>query len=226
MDLKNLLIVFLSIGLIICILISGITVMSNSEINNKLIKTENELKSVNESLQENLTRVIEINLEKNNSEYFLLSYLEGIGKYYNASDLYDEGIIRYDMAIEKYNSGHWSSSSAWFENSMRFFNDAGVKYRETREIFMNSIKNTSIINYQNICQLYVDMMNVSSIAMTYLYEASDFYKESCLFYLDGNYNEAHKSKDNAENKLTYYNDEMIQFNDYQEELKNILIEIG
>ena len=67
------------------------------------------------------------------------------------------------------------------------------------------------------------MMNTSSIAIIYLYEASEFYKSSCEFYLIGDYTEAHESKNNAEKKLTYFNEEMNKFDDYQEELQNTLI---
>jgi hypothetical protein len=70
------------------------------------------------------------------------------------------------------------------------------------------------------------MMNVSSIAIIYLKEASDLYADSCEFYLDGDYDGAHESKDNALLKISYYDEQITIFNNYQIELKNILMEIG
>jgi len=226
MNNKNIFIVILVVGLVICISLAGITIYSNLEIRTELTKTENDLSIMNTNLQENITILIEKTGELKASDSFLKSYLIGLGTYYNASELYDEAGVRYNKASEKYESGYWSSASTWYENSMRWYSDTGLKYREARDIFKEAAKNTSNTTCQNICLLYVDMMNTSSIAVTYLYEASEFYKSSCEFYLIGDYNEAHESKNNAEKKLTYYNEKMNKFDEYQEELQNTLIGIS
>ena len=218
MNNKNIFIVILVVGLVICISLTGITRYSNLEIRTELTKTD-------KNLQENITMLIEKTGELKASDSFLKSYLMGLGTYYNASELYDEAEVRYNKASEKYESGYWSTAITWYENSMRRYSDTGLKYREARDIFKEAVENTSNTTLQNICLLYVDMMNTSSIAMTYLYEASEFYKSSCEFYLIGDYTEAHESKNNAEKKLTYFNEEMNKFDDYQEELQNTLIGI-
>ena len=225
MNNKNIFIVTLEVGIVICIILAGIMIYSNFEIRNELAKMENDLNIMNKNLQENITMLIEKTGELKASESFLKSYLLGLGTYYNASGLYDEAEVRYNKASEKYESGYWSSASTWYENSMRWYNDTGFKYKESRDIFKEAAENTSNTTCKNICLLYVDMMNTSSIAITYLYEASEFYQSSCEFYLTGDYTEAHESKNNAEKKLTYYNEEMNKFDDYQEELQNILIGI-
>jgi len=219
MNNKNIFIVILVVGLVICISLTIITRYSNEEIRTELTKTDT-------NLQENITMLLEKTGELKASDSFLKSYLIGLGTYYNASDLYNEADVRYNKASEKYESGYWSSAITWYENSMRWYSDTGLKYREARDIFKEAAENTSNTTRQNICLLYVDMMNTSSIAMTYLYEASEFYKSSCEFYLIGDYTEAHESKNNAEEKLTYYNEEMNKFDDYQEKLQNTLIGIS
>ena len=218
MNNKNIFIVILVVGLVICISLTGITRYSNLEIRTELTKTDT-------NLQENITMLIERTGELKASDTFLKSYLMGLGTYYNASELYDEAEVRYNKASERYESGYWSTAITWYENSMRRYSDTGLKYREARDIFKEAAENTSNTTRQNICLLYVDMMSTSSIAMTYLYEASEFYKSSCEFYLIGDYTEAHESKNNAEKKLTYFNEEMNKFDDYQEELQNTLIGI-
>jgi len=187
---------------------------------------ENDLNIMDTNLQENITILIEKTEEIEASESFLKLYFRGLGTYYNASELYDESEVRYSKATEKYESGYWSSAITWYENSMRWYSDTGLKYREAKDIFKEAADNTSNMTSQNICLLYEDIMNTSSTAMIYLYESSEFYKSSCEFYLIGDYIEAHESKNNAENKLTYYNEEMNKIDDYQEELQNILIGIS
>ena len=226
MNNKNIFIVILEVGLVICIILAGIMIYSNFEIRNELAKMENDLNITNTNLQENITMLMEKTEEIEASESFLKSYLKGLGTYYNASELYGEAEVRYNKASEKYESGYWSSAITWYENSMRWYSDTGLKYREARDIFKEAADNTSNTTSQNICLLYVDIMNTSSTALTYLYESSEFYKSSCEFYLIGDYVEAHESKYNAEEKLTYYNEEMNKIDEYQEELQNTLIGIS
>jgi len=223
---KNSFIVILKVGLVFCIILTGILIYSNFEIRNEITRMENDLNIMDTNLQENITILIEKTEEIEASESFLKLYFRGLGTYYNASELYDESEVRYSKATEKYESGYWSSAITWYENSMRWYSDTGLKYREAKDIFKEAADNTSNMTSQNICLLYEDIMNTSSTAMIYLYESSEFYKSSCEFYLIGDYIEAHESKNNAENKLTYYNEEMNKIDDYQEELQNILIGIS
>jgi len=46
------------------------------------------------------------------------------------------------------------------------------------------------------------------------------------YYLDGNYDEARDTRDKADEKFTFYENEMLIFEDYQQDLQNILIEFS
>ena len=91
MNNKNIFIVILVVGLVICISLTGITRYSNLEIRTELTKTDT-------NLQENITMLIEKTGELKASDSFLKSYLMGLGTYYNASELYDEAEVRYNKA--------------------------------------------------------------------------------------------------------------------------------
>lgn len=178
------------------------------------------------NLQENISKLNEKTDELNMSDSFFNSYLNGLGMYYTALDLHETVTYKYDHAKERYESGHWSNALAWFWDTIDWCEDTNKKYQEARDVFRDVIKYTTNVTYQNICNIYANMMNVSSIAIVYLNEASDLYADSCEFYLDGDYNGAHDSKDNAVVKMSYYDEQISIFNNYQLELKNILMDIG
>lgn len=185
-----------------------------------------ELDSLKINLQENITKLTEKSEEFNMSESFLKSYLNGLGMYYTALDFHATVNYKYDSAQERYQSGHWSNALAWFWDTLDWCEDTKKKYQAARDTFIDAGKNTTNITYQNICNIYADMMNVSSIAIIYLNEASDLYADSCEYYLDGDYDNAHDSKDNAVLKMSYYDQEITNFENYQIELQNILMEIS
>jgi hypothetical protein len=149
-----------------------------------------------------------------------------LGTYYDAIEIQDAAVYRSEQAFIKYNDGYWSKSLAWYWDAMDWYSDAGEKYREARDVFENASKYATNITYKLICQIYSDMMNLSSNAMIYAYEASDYYSKACEYYLISNYNAAHASRDQAVLKMSFHDEEMVQFENYQEELNNILIRIN
>jgi len=210
----------------IAFIIASIFLVQNFDGNEDISKVNQELNTLKINLQENITKLTEKSEEINMSESFLKSYLNGLGMYYTALDLHDNVKYKYDQAQERYQSGHWSNALAWFWDTIDWCEDTNKKYQEARDVFREAKKNTTNNTYQNICNIYANMMNVSSIAIIYLKEASDLYADSCEFYLDGDYDRAHESKDNALLKISYYDEQITIFNNYQIELKNILMEIG
>ena len=132
----------------------------------------------------------------------------------------------YDKALDKYNDGYWSSALGWFWDCSDRYKDTGKKYMQVRNIFDNASKSTSNETYMSICSIYYDIMDINAIAISYLVEASDYYAESCDYYLENNYEDAHDSRDNAETKIGFYNEELSKIEDLeidlQELLKNII----
>jgi len=213
----------LLIGLIFFICLTIILFISNIISINQY---EDDLNSLNLNLQENITKLSEETEKLNSSESFLNSYLNGLGYYLSAIQSHNKTDYKYDEAIKKYDKGDWSSALAWFEDSLKWFKITDDKYKVTSDIFNKTIKYTSNETYQNICDIYLKMINTSSNAIIFLSEASEFYVSVCENYLDGNYNEARDSRDKAEEKFNFYKDEMLVFEDYQQDLQNILIELS
>jgi hypothetical protein len=225
MDFYKLISLVLVIVLVISIITFAIFISSDSDENNDIIVLENELKMLNESLHDNITRLFLIEQELNSSESFLMSYLKGLGTFYSAVELEESVDYKFDESMQRYDSGYWSNALAWFWDTSKWCDDANEKYLEARDIFIETGKYTLNETYKSICSLYADMMNVSSLSLVYLNEASDLYASSCEYYLDGQYSDAHNSKDNAELKLSYYEEEKSNFDEYQLELQDILMEI-
>jgi hypothetical protein len=115
---------------------------------------------------------------------------------------------------------------AWFEDTVKWCIIASNNYSETNDIFKNTIQYASNKTYDKICTLYLQMINTSSNAIDYLHEASDFYVSCCEYYLDGDFNEGRDSRDKAEEKFKFYEEEMLIFEDHQQNLQNILIDLG
>jgi len=187
---------------------------------------EDDLNTLNLSLEENNTKLLEKTEKLNSSESFLNSYLNGRGYYLSAIQSHNNVDYKYDEAIKRYDKGDWSSALAWFEDSVKWCTITGDKYKETNDIFNITIKYASNETYQNIVDTYLKMINTSSNAIVFLYEASEFYVSVCEYYLDGNYDEARDNRDKADEKFTFYENEMLIFEDYQQDLQNILIELS
>jgi hypothetical protein len=214
--------IIFAIGLII----ASILLVINLDGNEDTSETNQELISLKADLQDKINKLSEKSEELNMSESFLNSYLNGLGMYYTALEFHDNVTYKYDQAQERYQSGHWSNSLAWFWDTSDWCEYTKNKYQEASDVFIEAMKNTTNNNYEDICNIYANMMNVSSIAIIYLNEACDLYADSCEFYLDGDYDGAHESKDNAVIKISYYDEQIDIFNDYQLELKNILMNVN
>jgi hypothetical protein len=213
----------LLIGLIlfICLTIILLVVHINS-----INQYEEDLNSLNMSLQENISKLLEEKEKLNSSESFINSYLNGLGYYLSSNLNLNKADYKYDEAIKKYDKGDWSSASAWFDDSIKWCKITIDEYKKTDNIFNKTIKYTSNETYQNICNIYLKMINTSSNATIYLSEASEFYLSVCEYYLDGNYDEARENRIKAEEKFNFYEDEMLVFEDYHQDLQNILIELS
>jgi hypothetical protein len=210
----------------IAFFIVSIFLVLNIDEENDISETNKELNSLRIYLQENITKLSEKSEEFNMSESFLNSYLNGLGLYYTALDSHETVTYKYDTGQDRYQSGHWSNALSWFWDTMDWCEETNKKFQDARDVFREAVKYTTNKTYQNICNIYANMMNVSSIAIIYLNEASDLYADSCEFYLDGDYDGAHDTKDNAEIKMSYYDEQITIFNNYQLELKNILMDVS
>ena len=217
---SHLIIIFVIVA---CIIIVSLIGFININLNNELNDIKTQLNLSNSNLQENKIKLSEKSEMHNNSENFFKTYLNGLGTYYTAIELQESADYWFNKALEKYDDGYWSSALGWFWDSMDRYTNARIKYNEARGIFKNTSFYTNNTNYLDICSLYYKIMNASSIGMIYLYEASDYYADSCNYYLDNNYEYAHDSKDNAENKITFYNTEINKIDDYQLDLQEFLL---
>jgi hypothetical protein len=210
----------------ICFIIALISLTLSYNGNEDENELNQDINSLKISLQETLTKLTEKSEELNMSESFLNSYLNGLGMYYIALDNHSAVNYKFDEALEGYLSGHWSNALSRFWTTNEWCKDTNNNYQEARDIFIEAGEKTTNITYQNICNIYANMMNVSSIAIIYLNEASELYADSCEYYLDGDYDMAHNSKDNAVIKLSYYDEEISNYENYGLELQNILMEIS
>jgi len=213
----------LMIGLILFICLTMILFIFNTISINQY---EDEINSLNSSLEENITKLLEKTEKLNSSESFLTSYLNGRGYYLSATQSQNKANYKYDEGIKRYDQGDWSSALAWFEDSVKWCTITGNEYKESHDIFKKTIKYTSNETYQNIVDIYLKLINTSYNATVFLYEASEFYVSVCEYYLDDNYDEAHDNRDKADEKFTFYENEMLIFDEYQQDLQNILIELS
>jgi hypothetical protein len=187
---------------------------------------ENDLESLNLNFQENITKLVEESEKLNSSNNFLNSYLNGHGYFLSAIQNHNNADYKYDEAIKIYDTGNWGSALAWFEDSLKWCKITDDIYEIANDIFNNTIQYTSNETYKNICEIYLRMLNSSDNATKLLYEASEFYISVCENYLDGNYDEARNIRKKGEEKFDYYKDELLIFEDYKQDLQNILIELN
>ena len=219
MDIYKIAILILGIGLIVSISVaSGIYVSNTSYINN----IENELDLANTNLQENVSKLSNKTSELNSIESFFNSYLNGLGLYYESIEIHENADYKFDQAKERYQTGYWGPALAWFEDSVDWYSNTIDKYKEARNVFNNASEFTSNQTYKEICNLYYQMMDKTSIAIVYLFEASEYYVLTCELYLEGNSVEAQQNKNIAEDKISFYEQEMEIVQEYNEDLQNIL----
>lgn len=219
---KNILI----IGLVLLIIIIAVLSILNLNLSNKISETtvKNNLLELN--LQENITKLTENASKLNASEKFLTTYLQGLGKYYIALETNDKANVKFNTANEKYNDGYWSAALAWYRDTSNWFDNARADYESSKNTFQIAEKYTTNTSYKNICNLHINIINTSSVAMVYMFEAVGYYASACEYYLEGKYNDANNMKDLAEDKITFYQFEIDKIESYQSDLKNQLIELG
>lgn len=222
---KNVYIIFVIIIILISIFV---IVLGADDIlkREELSTNKNELSITKMNLKDNITKLTNTTELLNMSNLFFNTYLVGLGTYYNATEIQETAEYKMEQARIRYDDGYWSNSLAWYWDSMNWFNNAWQKFEEAKLIFDNTTKYSTNSTYQNICIIYSHIMNTSSDAMIYAYEASEYYAKTCEFYLDNNYKSAYDSYNNAELKMTYYDEEIAAIQDYQNELNIILVEIN
>ena len=222
---KNIMIV-LGIVLIVLIGVSVVLGFSNIDLRQKLSLKNTELNMIQNKLDDNITALNDKTESLNLSNLFINTYLEGLGSYYDATEIQESADNKLDQAQIKYDNGYWSKALAWYWKAMEKYTDAWQKFNETKVIFNNAIEYEINKTYLDICLIYSNIMDASSNAMIYIYEASENYAAACEFYLDNDYNAAHKSMETAELKMTYYNEEIETVEDYLYNLNIILSEIN
>jgi len=222
---KNIMIV-LGIVLIVLIGVSVVLGFSNIDLRQKLSLKNTELNMIQNKLDDNITALNDKTESLNLSNLFINTYLEGLGSYYNATEIQESADYKLDQAQIRYDNGYWSKALAWYWKAMEKYTDAWQKFNETKVIFNNAIEYEINKTYLDICLIYSNIMDASSNAMIYIYEASENYAAACEFYLDNDYNAAHKSMETAELKMTYYNEEIETVEDYLYNLNIILSEIN
>lgn len=216
----------LGVLLIIVIVIALGLAVSNGMLNAELSVKNTKLEQTKENLEDNITKLHEKSDLLNASNLFFNTYLQGLGTFYNATVIQETADYKMGQADTRYDTGYWSKALAWYWDATEWYNEAGQKFREAKKVFQNASEYALNSTYRNICVLYYEMMNVSSNAMIYAYEASDYYATACEHYLNNNYNAAHDQIDIAELKMTYHNEEIDLFHEYQEELNRILTTIN
>ena len=207
----------------------GVTVvlgLSNGDLRQELSLKNTELNLIQKKLDDNLTTLNEKTESLNLSNLFINTYLEGLGAYYNATEIQETADYKFGQARIRYDDGYWSKALAWYWDAMDWYNVAWQKFNETKLIFNNAIEYEINKTYLDICFIYSNIMDASSNAMIYAYESSEQYAAACEFYLDNDYDAAHKSNENAELKMTYRNEEIETVEDYQYGLNILLSEIN
>lgn len=197
----------------------------NVNLNDELLQKNADFDSINNKLNDNITKLQEMKNELNQSNKFFNTYLKGLGSYYNATKIQEKADYKFDQAENKYDAGHLSNALAWYWDASDWYYDAWVKLNDTKKIFEMSSNYEVDIVYINVSSLYSDIVEASANAMIYAKEAADLYADSCEYYLENNYNEAHNSQDAADLKILYHNQELEKVEGYQEDLNTMLIQI-
>lgn len=222
---KNIMMV---LGIVIIVMI-GVTIvlgLSYGDLRQELSLKNTKLNSVQKKLDDNLSILNEKTELLSLSNLFINTYLEGLGSYYNATEIKETADYKFDQAQIRYDDGYWSKALAWYWDAMEWYNVAWEKFNETKVIFNNAIEYEINETYLDICLIYSDIMDASSNAMVYIYEATENYAAACEFYLENDYSAAHESMETAELKMTYYNEEIETVEDYQYDLNILLSEIN
>jgi hypothetical protein len=222
---KNMMMV-LGVVLIVIIGVSVVLGLSNLDLRQELSLKNTKLNSTQKKLDDNLTILNEKTELLSLSNLFINTYLEGLGSYYNATEIKETADYKFNQAQTRYDDGYWSKALAWYWDAMDWYNIAWQKFNETQVIFNNAIEYEINETYLDICLIYSDIMDANSNAMIYRYEATEQYAAACEFYLENDYNAAHGSMETAELKMTYYNGEIERVEDYQYDLNILLSEIN
>jgi hypothetical protein len=83
----------------------------------------------------------------------------------------------------------------------------------------NSTMNTTI---SEVCVGYENMMLCMMRAMTFMAEASDILESACDYYLEGDYPAAHSQNSAADNKISYYQDQLLLYDEYLKSVETLL----
>lgn len=216
----------LLIGLVVLIIILAVLAIWNLNLANEISKSNKENQILDLELQENISKLINKSSELNLSQAFLNSYLQGLGKYYIAQETNDNADYKLDNANERYNDGYWSKALAWYWDAIEWYNNSRSDYESAKNVFIKAENYTINKSYKDICNKYVNIMDTNSIAILYMYEAMDYYSKACEYYIDGKNSEAITMRELAEDKISFYEEEISKIENYQSELKNLLIEFG
>jgi len=209
---------------VVCVVIIGVLAVMYSGVVSEVVMVTADLDDARLMMDSLNTSIVALSEDLNESENFIDLYFTSWGLFYEAEDAMDQAQFNYDKADGYYTVGNWFNSVGYYDEASDFYWGARDAYRLAYESFYSVSNLSSDETISLVCLGYRNMSECMMRAMTFYAEASDLLENVCDFYLDGKYDDAHDTFDDAQVKLGFVSEQLTLYDVYLDNVKGLLLE--